>query len=114
MAIQKTLTLSNHLVAQDAYIRIDTVAGYKGAISATANVYLSEAAFKGAAPFVKTEQRVDDTGATVPVVVADPQPFLEQISVEFAPDVSPGAANFIEQAYIALKGIERFAGAIDC
>lgn len=102
MAISKTLQLLNKLTAPDAYIRIDTVAGYKGKITASANVYLSQAAFLGQAPFI--------TAGGAP----DPQGYLEQIIFDFEPDVSKTGRNFIEQAYAALKRQSRFSGAVDC
>lgn len=107
MAIQKTLQLTNHLTAADAYIRVDTVSGYKGRIDASVNVYLSQAAFAGQTPFVKP-------GATpADPMVPDPQPYLEQIMLNFVPDASASAKNFIEQAYVALKALPRFSGAIN-
>lgn len=102
MAISKTLQLLNRLTAPDAYIRVDTVAGYKGKITASANVYLSRAAFFGQAPFITANGD------------PDPQGYLEQIIFDFAPDVSETGKNFIEQAYVALKRQPRFSGAIDC
>jgi hypothetical protein len=102
VAISKTLQLLNKLTVPHAYIRVDTVAGYKGKITASANVYLSEAAFFGQPPF------------TTPGGAPDPQGYLEQIIFDFTPDVSETGKNFIEQAYAALKRQARFSDAADC
>ena len=109
MALQKTLLLSNHLTATDAYIRVDTVAGSKGGITASVNIYLSRAAFLGLAPFTRPASLPDAPGGTEP----DPQGFLEQVMLDFVPDVSASAPHFIAQTYASLKALPRFAGAVD-
>jgi len=96
MAISKTLALLNTLEVPNAYIRVDTVSGNADKITASVNIYLSQAAFEGTAPFT------------------EPQSYLEQVIFDFAPDVSDTGKNFIEQAYANLKAQDRFAGALDC
>lgn len=55
MALQKTITLASGLQAPDAYIRIDTVSGYKGSIAISVNSYANQQAFADNKPYL--EQR---------------------------------------------------------
>lgn len=90
MAIQKDLKLVNGLETKGAYIRIDTVSGYKGGIDISVNSYVSEEAFKNG------------------------KPYLAQQLFHFAPSVENGSTNFIAQGYAHLKTLPEFADAIDC
>lgn len=89
MALQKTITLNNGLVAENAYIRIDTVSGYKGGIEVSVNSYISKTAF------------------------ASGQGYLEQKIHGFIPNVADDAPNFIKQGYEYLKTLPEFEGAVD-
>jgi len=97
MAISKTITLENGLVAQNAYIRIDTVAGYKGHIDAVAYGYLSREAFTGEEPYTKPQSYV-----------------LGPFNFSFAPNLSDTAPGIFKQAYDALKLLPEFSEAVDC
>lgn len=90
MAIQKTITLQNGLVATNAYVRVDTVSGYKGGIDYSVNSYLSKEAFESG------------------------QGYLEQEMLHFIPSVSDDASNFIRQAYDDLKTRDKYKDGIDC
>ena len=93
MAITTTVKLRNGLVAADAYVRVDAFYGSKTGISYTANIYVSEEAFKGS-----------DTSA--------PMPFIEQETFEFLPDSSPDAPHVWQQCYEHLLAQTRFADAV--
>jgi hypothetical protein len=95
MAVTKTIKLRNGLTAENAYIRVDAFNGSKGAITYSANTYLSEQAFKGS-----------DTEA--------PAPYLEQELFEFEPDSAPDAPHVWAQCYNHLLQQDRFAGATNC
>lgn len=114
MAIKKTIQLNNGLTAVDAYIRVDTVSGYKGSITVSVNSYLSEAAFKGVDPYTKQETLMNPDGTTTTETVANPQPYLEQELHAFTPDVTDTGKNFIEQAYAYIKTLPKYVGATDC
>jgi len=90
MALQQNKQLQNGLIANNAYIRIDTVSGYKGEITISVNSYTSQQAF------------------------LDQVPFLVQNFYTFVPDVSDGSLNFIKQGYEYLKTIDEYVDAIDC
>jgi hypothetical protein len=92
MAITKTIKLRNGLTVPDAYIRVDAFQGSKTSVTYSANIYLSEVAFKGT-----------DTEPAMP--------FLEQELFEFVPDSGADAAHVWEQCYAHLKGLDRFADA---
>ncbi len=94
MAINKTVKLRNGLTVEDAYIRVDAFHGSKFGVTYSANIYLSEVAFKGT-----------DTEPAMP--------FLEQDVFDFVPDSAPDAAHVWEQCYAHLKAQDRFADAID-
>jgi hypothetical protein len=94
MAITKTVKLRNGLMVPDAYIRVDAFQGSKTSITYTANIYLSEVAFKGT-----------DTEPSTP--------FLEQEVLEFVPDSAAEAAHVWEQCYAHLKSLDRFTDAAD-
>ncbi len=47
MAISKNIVLSNGLTVNNAYIRIDTVNGYKGGLDISVNSYVSQVDFEG-------------------------------------------------------------------
>ena len=90
MAIQKTIALSNSLVAENAYIRIDTVSGHKGGLDISVNYYLSQESFESG------------------------KGYLEQKFYNFVPSVEDGASNFIKQGYEFVKTLEEYEGATDC
>lgn len=136
MALLKTITLGNGLVAPDAYIRIDSLMGCKSMLTVSVNSYLSADAFTGEGAFFKPnpayrpasggpetvewEEKSDieprhiyDLGTPdQPRFLADPQPYLEQELVEFAPDLE-AKGNFIAQAYAHLKSMPKYLGAVD-
>lgn len=112
MALQKTITLGNGLVAADAYIRVDSIMGSKDTLTFSVNSYLSADAFNGTGAFLVANPAYVE-GGEEPEFLPQPQPYLEQELVEFTPDVSPGAANFIEQAYAVLIALPKYAGAAD-
>lgn len=114
MAIQKTIQLNNGLTAPNAYIRVDTVSGCKGIMTISVNSYLSEAAFKGEAPYTKQETVTNPDGTTTVNILPNPQPYLEQELHEFTPDVTSTGKNFIEQGYDYIKTLPKYAGATDC
>lgn len=90
MAVQQNIELQNGLIVNDAYVRIDTVAGYKGAITISVNSYVSQQDF------------------------LDGKPYLEQRFYTFTPDVSPTAKEMWTQGYEYLKTLDEYAGAVDC
>lgn len=89
MAIKCKIVFDNGLVAAEAYVRVDVIAGYKGGFDCTANIYLSQAALEGGFGY------------------------LEQVRFTFAPDTSVDAPQIFSQAYAALKSDPRFAEAVD-
>lgn len=90
MALSKTTTTSTGIDVTNAYIRVDTVAGYKGRIDTSVNYYVSKQEF------------IDGKG------------YVQQQMFAFVPDIADGSANFIAQAYEHLKTLPEFADAIDC
>lgn len=89
MAISKNIILNNGLVIENAYIRIDTVSGYKGGLDISVNSYISQKAF------------------------INGQGYLEQKFYKFIPDVEDTASNFIKQGYEYLKTLEEYKDAVD-
>lgn len=113
MALQKTITLGNGLVAPDAYIRVDSIMGCKTTLSFSVNSYLSADAFAGTGPYMAPNPAYDpETPEAEPELLPVPQGYLEQELVEFAPDLE-AADNFIAQAYAHLKTLPKYAGAAD-
>lgn len=90
MGLQKTIELSNGILVNDAYIRIDTVSGYKGNIQVSVNSYVSQEAFNNGIGY------------------------LEQKFYNFIPSVEDDAPNFIKQGYEHLKTLPEYADAVDC
>lgn len=90
MALSKKIILNNGLQVNGAYIRIDTVNGYKGGLDISVNSYISQQAF------------------------LDGQGYLEQKIYNFIPSVEDTALNFIKQGYEYLKTLQEYANAIDC
>lgn len=88
MALQKTLTI-NGINIENAYIRVDTISGYKGGITISVNSYTTQDAF--------------NTGAG----------YLKQQIYTFTPSVVNSASNFIKQSYEYLKSLEEFKEATD-
>lgn len=89
MALSKNIILQNGLEVENAYIRIDTVNGYKGSLSISVNSYISQEAFQNG------------------------QPYLEQNIYHFVPSVEDNAPNFIKQGYEFLKTLDEYEDAID-
>lgn len=90
MAISKDLILKNGLFVKQAYIRIDTVSGYKGDIQISVNSYVSQEAF------------------------IEGNPYVEQKIYNFTPSIEEGSENFIKQGYEHLKTLPEYEDAIDC
>lgn len=90
MAIEKNITLANGLTVNNAYIRIDTVSGYKGGLDISVNSYVSQETFSNG------------------------QGYLEQEIVHFIPSVADESSNFIKQGYEYIKTTEKYGGGIDC
>lgn len=89
MAISKNIELSSGLKIDDAYIRIDTVNGYKGGITISVNSYISQKAFKCG------------------------KNYLDQKFYSFVPNVDNNSENFIKQGYSYLKMLEEYKDATD-
>lgn len=89
MALKKTITLNSGLTVENAYIRIDTVSGYKGGLDISVNSYISQEAFNNG------------------------QEYLEQKFYNFIPSVEDTAPNFIKQGYKYLKTLQEYIDAID-
>lgn len=90
MALSKNITLNNGLVVNNAYIRIDTVSGYKGGLDYSINSYISQDGF------------------------INGQGYLEQEILHFVPSVEDNSPNFIKQAYEDAKTLPKYADAVDC
>lgn len=90
MALSKTIKLSNGLEIKDAYIRIDTVNGFKNGIDISVNFYVSQETFNNG------------------------QGYLEQRMYNFVPSVEDTAPNFIKQGYDYLKTLDEYKDAVDC
>lgn len=89
MALEKTVTVSNGLSVPNAYIRIDSIGGYKGRLDVSVNSYVSKEAFNS------------------------DQAYLEQQIHHFVPSVDEGSPNFIKQAYEYLKTLPEFSESVD-
>lgn len=90
MAFTNKVVLENGLIIEDAYIRLDTVNGYKGRLDISVNSYVSQSDFqigKG---------------------------YLVQKIYNFMPSVADGASNFIKQGYDYLKTLEEYETSVDC
>lgn len=90
MAISKNITLNNGLTVNNAYIRVDTISGFKGGLDISVNSYVSKEVFE------------------------DGQGYLEQKIYNFVPDVSDTALNFIKQGYEYLKTLDEYKDTVDC
>ena len=89
MALQKTIILDNGLTATNAYIRIDTINGYKGGLQISVNSYAIQADFQNG------------------------KGYLEQKLYNFTPSVADDSKNFIKQGYEYLKTLTDFQDAAD-
>lgn len=89
MALSKNINLENGLTVENAYIRIDSLAGNKDLLTITVNSYVSQEAFQ------------------------DGKPYLEQKLYSFTPSVEEEAPNFIKQGYEYLKTLEEYQDAVD-
>ena len=90
MALIKNTTLSDGLIINSAYIRIDTISGYKGGLDISVNYYISQ------------QDVIDGKG------------YLQQKMYHFVPSVEDTAPNFIKQGYEYLKTLPEYEYAIDC
>lgn len=90
MAISKNMVLGNGLTVNNAYIRIDTISGYKGGLDISVNSYVSKETFEGG------------------------KEYLEQDIVHFVPRVTDDSPNFIKQGYEYMKTTEKYSGGTDC
>ena len=90
MALSKTIILNNGLTINSAYIRVDTVNGYKGDLQISVNSYISQQDFN--------EGKV----------------YLIQKFYNFVPSVEDNAYNFIKQGYEYLKTLPEYEDAVDC
>lgn len=89
MAISKNIILNNGLEVNNAYIRIDTINGYKGGLDISVNFYTSQGAFTSG------------------------KGYLEQKMYNFVPSVIDTSANFIKQGYEYLKTLDEYKDAVD-
>ena len=89
MALEKNIILDVGLEVRNAYIRIDTVSGYKGSIEISVNTYVSRESF------------LKGTG------------YLTQNLFVFTPSVDVGSKNFIKQGYDYLKTLSEFENAVN-
>lgn len=89
MALSKNIVLNNGLTVQNAYIRIDTVNGYKGRLDISVNSYVSQQDFQNGSGY------------------------LEQNMYNFVPSVEDNSPNFIRQGYEYLKTLPGYQGATD-
>lgn len=85
----KNYELVNGLVSNDAYVKIDTVAGNKTKIDLDIKVFISEDASNNGLPSI------------------------DQLFHSFIPDISDSSVNFIKQGYEYLKTLPKFSKAID-
>lgn len=90
MAIKKDQNLENGLSVNDAYIRIDTVSGYKDEITISVNSYVNQESF------------------------VDGKPYLQHKLYKFKPNVESNAKELWTQGYEFLKSLEEYNGAEDC
>jgi hypothetical protein len=90
MALMMRLEHESGLVIENAYWKITNVSGDKNYLFVNCEAFLNkEAADAGKMP-------------------------LSHISQAFKPSVEEGSENFIKQAYLYLKTLPEFEGAIDC
>lgn len=89
MALKKTIELDNGLTIPDAYFSVDTIRGTKSKAEIGLNVHISEEA-KG-----------------------DGKAIVLQQSFSFTPSIEDGSPNIIKQAYLHLKTLPEFEGAVD-
>jgi hypothetical protein len=89
MAISQTIELSNGLIVENAYGKIETVGGGKmGAV-------------------IELKFYKDFVASTSKVAV-------RQDYINFVPNTDEKASNFIKQGYEYLKTLDDYADAIDC
>lgn len=81
--------LSNGLVSNYAYIKIDTINGDKENLNIDIKVYVSRDASQNGTPYI------------------------EQIYERFSPDTTAVSLNYHKQAYEYLKTLEKYFDAID-
>ncbi|MEG0553260.1 MAG: hypothetical protein RR533_07005 [Carnobacterium sp.] len=89
MAIEDVVVLDSGLEVSRAYIRIDTVSGFKEKITISVNTYISKQKFK------------EGLG------------YLSQKTYTFVPTVEVGSENFIKQGYEYLKSLDEYAHSVN-
>lgn len=89
MALKQTITLTSGLEIPDAYIRIDTVNGYKGSLDISVNSYVSQEKFEAGNDYIESKM------------------------FTFTPSVADDSENFIRQGYHYLKSLPEFEDATD-
>lgn len=90
MALQKDIILNNNIEVKGAYIKIDTISGFKGGLDIGVNFYVSQQSFllgKG---------------------------YVERKEYSFIPSVEDDSDNFIKQGYEYLKTLDEYVNALDC
>lgn len=90
MALSKNIVLNNGLTVENAYIKIDTVGGYKGGLDISVNSYISKDGFESG------------------------KGYLEQKIYNFVPSVEDTSLNFIKQGYEYIKTLDEYKDAVDC
>lgn len=89
MALEKKITLKNGLEVDNAYIRIDTISGYKGNLDISVNSYLSKKDFE------------------------DGKELLSQKFYKFSPETNSNSKEIWTQGYEFLKTLKEYEGSID-
>lgn len=89
MALQQNEQLQNGLIVNNAYIRIDTVSGYKNEITMSVNSYVSRQDF------------------------LENKPYLEQKFYKFTPNTSSDGNEMWSQGYEHLKKLDEYKEALD-
>jgi len=90
MGLSKDIILNTGIEIKNAYIRIDTINGYKGGIDYGVNFYNSRENFLNGKSYLQPTKYY-----------------------HFTPDVTDMAKNFIKQGYLALKKEADFIDAVD-
>ncbi len=86
MALENDTKLPIGLSLENAYIRIDTIGGYKNGLNMTVNTYVSRETFLEGSSFV------------------------EQNNIHFVPSIEKDSENFIKQGYEYLKTLPKYEG----
>jgi len=91
MALSISINLNNSLIINNAYVRIDTINGYKGELTISVNSYVSQESF----------------------IEGDDYLGLTRF-YKFIPILEDNSPNFIKQGYEYLKTLPEFENATDC